>query len=181
MTSENQNNINAELASGEKEQVKAALSALNEMLRAMAADSSSIGPLSCLLDEEDLEIRRAASWSIAKLAQNKAIRSAPLDKLIILLADPDEEVRENAAWSIGELAGVGVGSMGAIEGLNTALEDSNVQVRGMVAWALGRLAEKMNIALPSSITKLQKLLSDKSLFVRKGAEFSLERVNRIIL
>ena len=180
MTTEKQKSINSELVSGEKEHAKDALSTLNEMLRAMEADDSSVLPLSHLLDDDDLEIRKAATWSIAKLAQNKAIRSAPLDKLILLLADLDEEVRENAAWSIGELAGVGVGSIEATEPLNGLLEDPNVQVRGMAAWALGRLSEKMDIALPSSIPKLQKLLSDKSLFVRKGAEFSLERVNKTV-
>ncbi len=179
MTAGKQSILNAELASGEEDRIKAALSALNEMLRAMEADASSLQPLSILLDNDDLEIRRSASWCIAKLAQNKAIQSAPLDKIISLLADSDEEIRENATWSLGELAGVKVGVIESIEPLNRSLEDGNVQVRGMAAWALGRLAEKMGLAQQSSISILERLLMDKSQFVSKGASYSLERVTKI--
>ena len=180
MTAEKQAILNKELTSGQKDRIKAALSELNLILRATKADASSIEPLNILLEDEDLEIKRAASWSIAKLAQNKAIFSAPLQKLILLLHDPDEEVRENAAWALGELAGVGVGSIEAIEPLNLLLEDVNVQVRGMASWALGRLAERMQLARPSSKTRLEKLLLDKSLFVSKGAAYSLERVTKTL-
>ena len=126
MTTEKQAILNWELASGEMDRIKAALSGLNLILRAMEADTSSLQPLSALLDDEDLEIKRAASWSIAKLAQNKVIFSAPLEKLILLLQDQDEEVKENAAWALGELAGVGVGTIEAVESLNRSLEDANV-------------------------------------------------------
>ncbi len=180
MTAEKQSILNAELASGVEDRIKAALSALNELLRAMEADQSSLQPLSILLDHDDLEIRRSASWCIAKLAQNKVIHSAPLDKIISLLADSDEEIRENATWSLGELAGVGVGVIESIEPLNRSLKDENVQVRGMAAWALGRLAERMGLAQQSSISRLENLLMDKSQFVSKGAAYSLERVTKAI-
>jgi HEAT repeat protein len=180
MTTEKQAIINTELGSGNNDRITEALSALNLILRAMEADESSVQPLTVLLENEDLEIRRSASWSIAKLAQNKAVHSCPLDKIILLLQDPDEEIRENMAWSLGELAGVGVGSTESIEPLNRSLEDVDVQVRGMAAWALGRLAERMLLARPSSIVKLEKLLLDKSLFVSKGAAYSLERVTKTL-
>ena len=180
MTTEKQTLINAELASGKNDRIKTALSILNKILREMEADDSSVQPLAVLLDSEDLEIRRGASWSIAKLAQNKAIHSGPLDKIIMLLEDPDEEVRENAAWALGELAGVGVGTEEAIEPLNRSLGESEAQIRGMAAWALGRLAERMHIAQTSSVAKLNNLLSDKSLFVSKGAAYSLDRVTKTL-
>ena len=180
MTSEKQDSLNAELVSGDKDRICAALSTLNDILRAMDADMSSVQPLTVLLGDEELEIRKAATWSIAKLAQNKVIHAAPLERLIPLLADPDEEVRENVAWALGELAGVGVGTIETVEPLNRSLEDSNVQVRGMAAWALGRLAERMQLARSSSISSLEKLLLDKSLFVSKGAAYSLERVTKTL-
>ncbi|MGI5961976.1 MAG: HEAT repeat domain-containing protein, partial [Methanomassiliicoccaceae archaeon] len=163
MTSERQERINEDLRSGERGRVVQALDSLNEMLRAREADDTSIPPLTVLLCDDDARIRREATWSVGKLAQNKAIDHAPLDRLIALLGDEDAEVRENAAWALGEGAGVGIGQEEAIERLNALLGDGSAQVRGMAVWALGRMAERMRLAHRSSIPLLEGLLDDKSL------------------
>ncbi len=180
MTKCKQNDLNTELISGNKFRVAAALLALNEMLRAKEADSSSLQPLIRLLNEEDVQTRRSVSWSIAKLAQNKVLDGAPLDQLVAMLTDTDEEVRANVAWSIGELAGTKIGKGTAIGPLNSLLGDANAQVRGMAAWSLGRLAERMHLADPSSIPRLRTLLKDGSPYVSRGAAWALERTTDVL-
>ena len=92
MPSEEQAAINEDLRSGERGRTLQALESLNEMLRERVADASSIQPLTLQLRDEDVDIRRATTWSMGKLAQNKVAGSYPLDELIALLIDGDDDV-----------------------------------------------------------------------------------------
>ena len=179
MIPERQVMINEELRSGEKVRTVQALASLNEMLRSRGADASSLQPLTVLLHDDDVDIRGPATWSVGKLAQNKVAGDFPLGELIALLSDRDAEVRENAAWALGELAGTRVGKEEAIEGLNVLMNDDSPHVRGMAIWALGRMAERMQLARRSSVPRLEALLKDKSLYVSKGAEWTLERIRAL--
>ena len=177
--SERQAAINEGLRSGEMDRVVLALDSLNEILRAREADASSLPPLTMLLHDDDVNVRRSVTWSVGKLAQNKVAGDFPLDELITLLSDRDAEVRENAAWALGELAGMGAGRGEAIERLNALMDDASAHVRGMAIWALGRMAERMHLAHRSSVPRLEALLKDKSLYVSKGAEWTLERIRAL--
>jgi HEAT repeat protein len=102
--------------------------------------------------------------------------ASELYQLVISLSDPDEEVRENAAWALGELAGHQVGSREELGPLIALLGDGTSTVRGMAAWALGRLAQRMGLADERALEPLERLSTEKSLYVSKGAEFALQRV-----
>ena len=102
-----------------------------------------------------------------------------VERLIMLTTDHDPEVRANAAWALGELAGLQIGDSLSIEALNILLTDEDREVKGMAAWALGRMADKMRVTSPSSIPLLRGLLLEDSMYLRKGAEWSLERIERL--
>ncbi|NLI74688.1 MAG: HEAT repeat domain-containing protein [Euryarchaeota archaeon] len=168
--------INKDLLSKDRKKTIQTLSSLENMLRAKEANASSIPPLTLLLIDVDIGIRRQAIWSIGKLAQNKVTGDYPVDDLINLLADEDSEVRENAAWALGELAGIGVGKEEAICVLNVLIQDHDPNVRSMAIWTLGRMAERMHLSQSSSVLMLKESLMDDRLLIRKGAEWALERM-----
>jgi HEAT repeat protein len=164
------------LLSVDKVEVLGALSELGELLRQKEADSTLLPWLLPLLIKEDEEIRRAASWNVGKMAQNRSIAHMDIGPLLAAMKDVDAEVRENAAWALGELAGMNVGGMESLPLLIDLLGDEETQTRGMAAWALGRLAERMGLADETSVGRLQSLRTDRSQYVSKTADWTLERI-----
>jgi HEAT repeat protein len=167
--------INAGLLSGDKGRIVSALDRLEDHLRKEGGDPTVIDALNELL-EDDLDIRRKASWALGKAAQVKVGSECSIGPLTSLLDDEDEEVRENAAWALGELAGMGKGSSGSVPLLIALLGDENIQVRSMSAWTLGRLAERAGINPPGTKEAVTVLLEDNSQLVRKSASWALERM-----
>jgi HEAT repeat protein len=117
-----------------------------------------------------------ASWSLGKLAQSGIGDGCELDQLIVSLSDEDDMVRENAAWALGELSGQHIGAREELEPLIVLLDDDVATVRSLAAWALGRLAQRMKLFDGSSIAPLERLVSDQSPYVSKGAEYALQRL-----
>ncbi|MCG7841530.1 MAG: HEAT repeat domain-containing protein [Methanomassiliicoccales archaeon] len=161
------------------EDCRAALEETMELLTSGLADRGLLQPLIALTASEDDQVRRDASWCLGKLALMKLGDPRSIEALVPLAMDQDMEVRENAAWALGELTGLGIGDTITIEALNILLTDPEKQVQGMAAWALGRMADKMRVTSPSSVPLLKIMLQDKSEFLRKGAEWSLERIERL--
>jgi HEAT repeat protein len=169
------------IASAESAEVLTALLGLGEHLRLKEGDASLLKELVPRLRDEDADIRRAASWDIGKLAQNRAIEAMDIRPLLAALKDDDAEVRENASWALGELAGKGVGGRESLPLLVRLLKDEETQTRGMAAWALGRLAERMELAEKASIAELESLRADKSQYVSKTADWALERIRPLAI
>jgi len=167
------------LRSLDVEECRAALEETKEFLESGWADRGLLLALLSLTSAEDLQVRRDASWCIGKLALMKLGDPRSVDSLIMLTADRDSEVRSNAAWALGELAGMQIGDTISIEALNILLTDEDRETKGMAAWALGRMADKMRVTSPSSVPLLRALLMEKSEYLRKGALWSLERIERL--
>ncbi|MGD0817221.1 MAG: HEAT repeat domain-containing protein [Methanomassiliicoccales archaeon] len=181
MASGEQDQLNADLGSNDRDTVIRSLERFSVLLREGKANGSCLGPLSALLDSHDVELRRAASWSIGKLGQNKVVQEAPLDKLISLLADDDEEVIRDVAWALGELAGLGIGKEESIEPLNNLLVSKNVEIRSIAAWTLGRIAERLQLGHGSSVELLRNMENDQSPYARGAATWALDGLSRIEL
>ena len=156
-----------------------ALKRLEALSREKKADGKAVTYLISALKDSEPEVRRKASWTVGKLAQNKEDACWPLELLNVLLHDDDPEVRENAAWAIGELAGMRIGVLSSIGHLDLLLGDANVTVRGMAAWALGRLAERIGLGYSTSVEPLKTLLEDRSVLVRESAAYALDRLRGI--
>jgi HEAT repeat protein len=168
------NQLNSDLLSEERRQT--ALKELMDRAQNNMGDPSSIPPLLVVLEDGSLVCRQMASWTLGKLAQVGNGDQSELDPLIASLQDDDGEIRENSAWALGELAGQHIGRIEEIMPLTTLLRDDAATIRGMSAWALGRLAQRMNLTDRRSVEPLEGLLSDKSLYVSKGAEYALQRL-----
>ena len=153
-----------------------ALREIMDLVQNDEGDLLLIPPLLAVLDDGTAESRQMASWSLGKIAQMGMGDESELDPLVGSLLDDDEGVRENAAWALGELAGQRIGSRAELEPLTGALRDANGTTRCMGAWALGRLAQRMGLVDERSLIPLESLASDKSLYVRKGAEYALQRL-----
>ena len=167
------------LRSLDVEECRAALEDSRELLMAGWADRRLLQALIPLTEAEDDQVRKDASWCIGKLALMKIGDPRSVERLIMLTTDLDDEVRSNAAWALGELAGQNIGDTLSIEALNILLTDPDKETRGMAAWALGRMADKMRVTSPSSVPLLEAMLRDNSEYLRKGAEWSLERIRRL--
>jgi hypothetical protein len=50
----------------------------------------------------------------------------------------------------------------------------------MAAWELGRLAQRMGLVDMRSIAPMESLVSDRSFYVSKGAEYALQRMKEKI-
>jgi HEAT repeat protein len=153
-----------------------ALDRVIAVLREKRLDQALSEPLLPLVVDEDVEVRRKATWAIGRLALGKQGADRSLAALVKALGDEDVEVRENATWALGELAGVGIGTETSLPPLNGLLKDENRQVVGMAAWALGRLAERADLCDRSSVGALRELKGDTSTYVSKGADWALQRI-----
>jgi HEAT repeat protein len=178
--SPNDKRLSIDLVSDEGERRAAALTEIMELVQNNGGDPSYIPPLLVVLEDASYVHRQMASWCLGKLAQTGMGDVSELGPLTTSLHDADEEVRENAAWALGELAGQHIGALAELEPLTDLLRDDVATIRGMAAWALGRLAERMGLVNMRSIITLESLVSDKSLYVSKGAEFALQRLREKI-
>jgi HEAT repeat protein len=172
--------LGLDLISGVEGRRDAALREIMELAQNDTGDLSLIPPLLVALDDGTTECRRMSSWSLGKLAQSGLGDETELEPLIASLSDGDGEVRENAAWALGELAGQRIGTREELLPLTDLLRDGTATIRGMAAWALGRLAQHTGLVDERSVVPLESLLSDRSLYVGKGAEFALQRLKEKI-
>lgn len=122
----------------------------------------------------DDDVRERTSWCVAKMGQNKIQDMRILDILSSMSEDENPQVRENVAWGIGEVAGAGVGDDRSVSVINSLMGDAENSVRGMAAWAAGRLRYKLGIEDGIMLTTLRSLLDDRSVIVKRSAEFALE-------
>ncbi len=155
--------------------VISALSALDTLLRKSEVGADYV-PLLCRLLSRNDEVRTKALWCIGKLGQNKQGDSESLTIVSAMAADPEPENRENAAWALGELAGTDVGNRESLDSLISLLDDEDTHVRAMAAWSVGRYADKLGIVRDSSLEPLHKMAAESSAYLKKSAEFALERI-----
>ncbi len=116
-----------------------------------------------VLDDENLEVRLAAIWSLGYSGDIRAV-----DPLIQVLHDNNSNVREQAARSLGWL-----GDAKAMDPLIQVLHDNNLDVRRAAVVALGDLHS--NQAVESLIHVLRDY--DEDPMVRKDAAESLYDLN----
>lgn len=174
------NRLNSDIISHDEERRTGALREIAELVQKDAGELSSIPPLMVVLDEGSDACRKLASWVLGKLAQSGVGDVSELEPLITALLDDDAEVRENGAWALGELAGQRIGAREELEPLTALLRDDAATIKCMAAWALGRLAQRMGLVDMRSIAPMESLASDKSFYVRKGAEYALQRMKEKI-
>ncbi len=170
------NRLNIEILSRDEGKRTEAMRAMAELAQKDAGELSSVPPLLVVLEEGSEASRETASWILGKLAQSGVGDLAELEPLITALRDEDPEVRENSAWTLGELTGQRIGAIEALEPLTALLGDDVATIRCMAAWALGRLAQRMGLVDIRSITAMESLISDKSYYASKGAEYALQRM-----
>ena len=167
------------MASDSKETVLAALAELSELVKGGTMPEELLDPLDALMTSQEQEVRKESLLLIGKFALKKVGHMESVTILNDMLRDPDPEIRENAAWALGELAGFDVGELCTPYYLNYPLTDEVAEVRAMAAWAEGRYAEKMGVGRNDTLRLLKGLLEDESGQVRKGAEWSLQRLREI--
>ena len=149
------------------------LDSLEKDLREKKDRSDELGELFQLSFLGDDGEREKVSWCVAKMGQNKIPDTRILDILVSMKDDDNDQVRENVAWGIGEVAGAGIGDERSLSVINGLMRDSDNGVRAMAAWAAGRLRIKLSIENDEMLVLLNSLLSDRSNFVQKSAEFAL--------
>jgi len=171
--------LKAGLRSEDDDVVMSALGTLDTLLRKSEAGADYIPLLCGLLSRRD-DVRTKALWCIGKLGQNKLGDSESLRIVASMTMDSESENRENAAWALGELAGADVGNRESLDSLTHLLDDEDLHVRGMAAWSVGRYADKMSIVNEKSIEPLQKMTAESSPYLKKSAEFALERVRDLL-
>ncbi len=163
------------LVSDDDDVVISALSTLDNLLRKSEVGAEYV-PLLCRLLPRSDEVRTKALWCIGKLGQNKQGDSESLNLVSSITTDSVPENRENAAWALGELAGTDVGNQDSLDSLIRLLNDEDVHVRGMAAWSVGRYADKLGIIDEGSLEPLHKMAGESSAYLKKSAEFALERI-----
>jgi len=83
---------------------------------------------------ENVDLRRNAALSLAKMGSNGAQKAVPA--LAKALSDKDVKIREYAAWALGK---VGPAAKEAVEALKKAAKDENTKVRFNAVNALKRI------------------------------------------
>lgn len=115
-----------------------------------------------VLDDEDIEVRRAAVTSLGNLQDTTAVRAL----MRALRQDSDPEVRQAAAWSLGEIE-----DPRAIPALGEALRQDDVaQVRMMAAHALGQIED------PRGVEPLGAAINDSEVEVRRAVVHALGEI-----
>lgn len=122
-----------------------------------------------MLNDENLEVRRAAIWDLNE-NNSKWIRDeAAKDALAILTAELHEQEPENRAFAAWALGMVKEKSAGGI--LKEALADESSQVRESAAFALGEIHDS------SAADVLATSLNDAAPDVRKSALAALMKID----
>lgn len=167
------------LCSSDRNEVIAALQALDTDLRHNEDHRDLIPILGDLIVSSDSEVRKRSSWCLGKMGQNKVPAPEALPFLVSLTADSEEEVRENCAWGLGEFAGAHVGDERSLQALEILLQDPDRDVKGMAAWAVGRLADKMSLSSVPCEEFIVILMEDDSVYLKKTAQFAWERIQAL--
>ena len=89
-----------------------------------------------------------------------------IDCLIDNLRDSNKFVRRESSTALSKMGDK------AVEPLINILNDDDWRVRGAAAWALGKIGDK------SAVDSLKLLLDDESGFVRTGAKFAVDSINK---
>lgn len=121
----------------------------------------AIDPLIDALGNRSKEIKMAAASILGMQKCEKAIPA-----LIKKLEDPNKLVRKEVSTALTQMGEP------AIEPLKEVLSHKNWRVRGAAVWVLGSLKDK------SVIPDIEKLLEDESAFVKSGAKFAINELNK---
>lgn len=119
-------------------------------------DQETLLSVGYALEDEDVDVRRIASKTLANIGAGAATVES---MLIDALHDVDAEVRCNAADALGSA------SPAAIPGLTDALQDDHPLVRANAAIALGHIGADAKTA----VTALDRLIEDDIAEVRAAA------------
>ncbi len=124
--------------------------------------SFRVAALLGVLDDEDMEVRRAAVTSLGNLQDTTAVRAL----MRALRQDSDPEVRQAAAWSLGEIE-----DPRAIPALGEALRQDDVAaVRMTAAHALGEIED------PRGVEPLGAAINDSDIEVRRAVIHALGEI-----
>lgn len=107
-------------------------------------------------------IKMEAASILGMMKNEKAIPA-----LIKTLEDPSKLVRREASTALTQMGDA------AVAPLKEKLGSENWRVRGAAVWVLGSLKDK------SIIPEIEKLLEDESAFVKSGAKYALDELNKL--
>jgi len=107
------------------------------------------------------DLKKTSIKILGFIGNDKAIES-----LIASLRDNNKLVRREASTALSRMGEK------AVDPLIDILKDDDWRVRGAAAWALGKIGDKC------AIEPLNALLDDESGFVRSGAKFAIEGLNK---
>jgi HEAT repeat protein len=123
-------------------------------------DERAIGPLTALLQDPELEVRRAAVTALGEMRVSKSA-----DVLRQALTDKDWAVRADAADALRK-----VGDHASLPNLICALRDEESYVRCNASRAVQELAQ------PSDVPDLQRALKNENRTIRITAALALARL-----
>jgi HEAT repeat protein len=122
------------------------------------ASDSVVSALRWRLDDDNAEVRFAASWAFGELTEGDPTRSDSwLDEQLRSIEDANPHVREAGIEALGrmELRGEAVGSGDAIAALtNHLIHDDYYQCRLSAALALWRIGQAASVVLNALTTAL---------------------------
>ena len=117
----------------------------------MKVGSEAVIPLTVLLKDERVKIRRKAVSALEQLGTNA---SAATPQLILALedSDPEGDVRWYATIAIGK---IGLPAKEAIPSLIKRLRDEKSGIRAYASWALGKMGLEAKDAIPVLLETLR--------------------------
>jgi len=123
----------------------------------------SLEPLIEALSTESINknIKQSSARLLGIIGNEKAIGC-----LIDNLRDSNKFVRRESSTALSKMGDK------AAEPLINILNDDDWKVRGAAAWALGKIGDKR------AVDPLKSLLDDESGFVRTGAKFAVDSINK---
>jgi len=107
------------------------------------------------------DIKKSSAKLLGIIGDEKAIEC-----LIDSLRDNNKLVRREASTALSRMGEK------AVDPLINLLDDDDWRVKGAAAWALGKIGDKR------AIDPLNTLLNDESGFVRSGARFAIDNINK---
>ncbi|KZX13123.1 HEAT repeat domain-containing protein [Methanobrevibacter curvatus] len=116
--------------------------------------------IDALKNNPNKDIKIGAANILGFIGDDKAIPA-----LISALGDLNKFVRRESSTALTKMGS------SAVKPLIAVLDDDDWKVRGAAAWALGSLGDD-NVVDP-----LTKLLDDESGFVKRGAKYSIDKIN----
>jgi HEAT repeat protein len=131
---------------------------------ARAQSKDPVKDLIALLKDDNVFVRRAASYALISMPEN----DPAIPALIKVLGDKDGEVRDNAVMALSLMYPHDV-----VVPLGNALKDPDARTRRKAAETLGRVRRYTDSAMPNLIL----LLKDKDRAVRRAAAKALREIN----